>query len=210
MDEKRKPYATIMIRKPRISLLLSAILIAAIAAVAVGSILQERADRAAELDNLQQSLETTQQTLMRSETERGNVEERLRAAESELAEYQMDFVEPAGYYDYSEGKGKWLRLFACSQIVLDSFKPGEGGDGVTLVAYNVHDRKSTADLTRRDNYQLVGEFDWTQRGDEFETIYFHLRDDVLADYPFTWPDGGDWTVVHRNWDDYLEEYCSLQ
>ena len=209
MDEKRKPYATIMIRKPRISLLLSALLIAAIAAVAVGSILQERDQRAAELESLQYSLQTAQSSLRQTEAELSANEDKLKAAESRLADYRKAYAEPAGYYDYSEGKGKWLRLFSCSPIVLDSHTSGES-DSATLTAYNLLDRKATADLTRRDNYEPAGEYDWTPKGDEFETIFFYLRDDVLADYPFTWPDSDDWTVVHRNWEDYLEDYCNLQ
>ncbi|MCY3779422.1 MAG: hypothetical protein OXG78_03850 [Chloroflexi bacterium] len=204
MDDKRKPYATIMIRKPRISLLLSAILIAAIVAVAAGGILQERADRAVELEILQNNLETTQYTLMRSETERGIVEDQLRAAESQLEEYHRHFAEPAGYYDYSDGRGKWLRLFSCSHVVLDSFAAGEGA---TLVAYNVIDRKAVSALTRRDNYALAGEFLWTPEEEAAVIIYFYLRQDVLEDADFTWPEREDWATVHRNWEDYLDDFC---
>lgn len=209
MDEKRKPYATIMIRKPRISLLLSVILIAAIVAVAAGGLLQDRAERAAEIETLQESLETSQSLLMRAETEHGIVEDRLRSAESQLEAYHKHFAEPAGYYDYSDGKGKWLRLFSCSHVVLDSFAAG-GGAGATLVSYNVLDRKATSDLNRRDNYPLVGELNWTPPGEASKILYFYLREDVLEGAAFTWPDTEDWAVVHRNWEDYLDEHCHQQ
>lgn len=210
MDEKRKPFATITFRKPRISLLLSALLITAIAAVAVGSVLQERAERTAELESLEISLQDAQSSLRQTEADLDANEDRLRAAESRLADYYKHFAEPAGYYDYSEGKGKWLRLFSCSRVVLDSFTPDGDGDGATLVSYNVIDRKATADLTRRDNYDLVGEFNWTPPGEMSKIIYFYLRQDVLGDAAFTWPGSDDWAIVHRNWEDYLDEHCHQQ
>ena len=107
MDEKRKPYATIMIRKPRVSLLLSAVLVAAIVAVAASGILQERADRAAELETLQESLETTQNLVMRAETERGR--DRRQAAVSR---------KPAcGLSEAVCGTGWLLRLFGWQRQV---------------------------------------------------------------------------------------------
>ena len=209
MDEKRKAYATLTFRKPRISLLLSAILVLAIAAVAAYGILQERSIRAAALKSLEDSLRIAESHWRQAEGERDALETRLAAAESKLTSYRQAYADPAGYYDYSEGKGKWLRLFTCSSVVLESLIGGES-NSATLVGYNLVDRKATADLTRRDNYEAVGEYDWTPRGDEFETIYFHLRADVMADHPFTWPDSDEWPIVHRNWEDYLEDYCSLQ
>ena len=206
MDEKRKPYATIMIRKPRISLLLSAILVVAIAAVAAAGILQERSERAAELEILQQSLETTQNLVARAEMGRGEIEDKLRAAESRLADYHKQFAEPAGYYDYSDGRGRWLRLYSCSTIVLNSFNSGNG-DGASLVSHNVLDRKIASDLTRRDNYSKVGDIPWTPEGEKSQTIDFYIRQDVLAGGDFAWPNSDDWAITHRNWEDYLDDYC---
>ena len=198
MDEKRKPYATITIRKPRTSLLLSAILIAAIVAVAAGSILQERDAQAAQLSALQDSVETAQAGLQQSQAE-------LAAANATLLDYRQQFADPLSYYDYSEGQGKWLRLFACSDIVLDSLTRGVSGG--TIVAYNVLDRKANAHLKRRDDYSLVGEYDWAPGGEKMETIYFYMRQDVLTQGAFNWPDSNEWSVLHRNWEDYLIEHC---
>ena len=204
MDEKRKPYATIMIRKPRVSLLLSAILVAAIVAVAAGGILHDRDQRAAEIQALQESLDASERLLMQAETESGAISDKLKAAESQLADYQKRFAEPAGYYDYSGGRGKWLRLYSCSRIVLESL---EVGDGATLVSHYVVDRKATADLTSRDNYGEVGQISWTPEGAKPRTIFFYVRQDVLADGDFAWPDSDDWTTTHRTWEDYLDDYC---
>lgn len=209
MDEKRKPYATIMIRRPRVSLLLTFILVAAIVAVAIGGVLQERHQLDAELTSLKASLQGAQSSLRQAEAEYGALEDKLKAAEGQLEDYYKHFVEPAGYYDYSDGKGKWLRFFSCTHVVLDSFAAGEGA-GATLVSYNVLDRKATSDLGRRDNYALVGEFNWKPPDEASKVIYFYMRQDVLAGDGFTWPDTEDWSVVHRNWEDFLDEHCHQQ
>lgn len=209
MDEKRKPYATLTIRKPRISLMLSAILIVAIVAVAAGGVLQERDKRDAELKSLADSLQIAQSNQRQAEADVSALEAELSAAESKLTDYRQPFADPLGYYDYSEDRGQWLRLFSCSHIVLDSFTPGDG-DGATMVSYNVLDRKATADLTRRDNYDLVGEFDWKPEGEKPRALFFYMRRDVLEEGAFSWPDSDDWPVVHRNWEDYLDDHCHDQ
>lgn len=199
MNEKRKPYATITFRKPRISLLVSAFMILALVAVAASGYLQERDAQAAQLGALHDSLQ-------QSRAEFSVIEAELSAAETELVDYRQQFARPLGYYDYSEGMGKWMRHFACSRIVLDSVLPGEV-DGGTLVSYNVLDRRANADLKRRDNYSFVGEYEWTPKGELSETIYFYIREDVLTDGAFTWPDSNEWDVLHRNWEDYLDDHC---
>lgn len=207
MDDKRKPYATISIRKPRVSLLVSAFIMFAIAAVATSGYLQERDQLAAELKSFEDSLGIAQSNLRQAEADLSAVEEKLTAAESKLAEYQAAYAEPVGYYDYSEGTGKSLRLFSCSPVVMDSHISRDSNSAI-LVAYNLLDRKATADLTRNDHYVAVGEYDWSPRGDEFETIFFYMRQDLRD--AFTWRDNEDWSLVHRNWEDYLEDYCIMQ
>ena len=89
---------------------------------------------------------------------------------------------------------------------MDSFNAGYG-DGATLVSYGLIDRKAAADLTRQDNYSKVGELAWTPEGERGQTIDFYMRQDVLAGGDFAWPNSDDWTVTHRNWEEYLDDYC---
>lgn len=198
MSEKRKPYATLTIRKPRMSFLLLVILVLAIVAVAVSGFVQERNEQAAELSALLDSVEKAQASLQQSQAE-------LSAAEAKLVDYRAPFADPLAYYDYLDGRGKWLRLYACSQIVFDSFMSEESG--VNLLSFNVLARKITRDMTQRDNYALVGEYDWAAPGESTKTIFFYMRQDVLDERAFVWPDSTDWAVQHRNWEEYLDEHC---
>lgn len=206
MDEKRKPYATISFRKPSGSFLLSAFLTLAIVSIVVISILQEREKQALQLASLQISLEDAQFSLRQAEEELGAVAARLSAAESKLAKYQQQFAEPVGYFNLPGGQGKALRLFSCSVIALESLLDGDSSSA-TLIAYDVLDHKVSANLRERANYESVGEYTWSSGSDEVETMFFYLRQDVLAVDPFSWADSEDWAVVYPNWEDYLDEHC---
>lgn len=199
MSEKRKPYATLTIRKPRMSLLLSTILVLAIVGVVASGYIKDRNEQVAQLSSLQDGLENAQARLQQSQAE-------LAAANAALEEYRASFSDPLAYYDYSDGRGKWLRLFACSQIVFNSFTP-EASGGVNLLSFNVLAREITREVTQRDDYSLVGEFDWAAPGESTRSILFYMRQDVVAERDFTWLDSTDWNVQHRNWEEYLDDHC---
>ena len=209
MEEKRKPFATIYLRKPRKSVLLSTFLILAIVAVAASMFMQERDEQAAKLNSLEDSLQIVQSSLQIAEDQLGDAEDRLADAESRIAEYQVQLGEPLGFYDFSEGRGKSLRFYSCSRNVNDALSSGDG-DGATLITFDVLDRKATSDLLKGDNYDVVGNYDWQPEGYRSQTIIFYMRKDVLARDPFTLQDQEEWDEMHLDWSDHLEYDCHRQ
>lgn len=216
MSEKRKPYVTISIKKPRISHLVSLMLILIIGAVAGTFGIQEYGrwqETKAELRETEGLL--TEQTTRLQETEAN-----LQATEAELQAVKSKYNaeeylrvwqshEPAGFHIDRENGGLVLQAVTC-YIPQDNEPSNDVYDDIgPLVHYNIVNRHTVMTLSQSDKYKLVGQ-DQMSAGwadDEYVSQHYYTHQAVFDRYPYTWSSSKDWGSNWRGWDERIRTYC---
>lgn len=205
MDNKQKPYATLTIRKPRMSQVAATTIMILLAALAVSwhmsetSWLQQQVQAKNVL--LQEhgvALRQTQIELRDAEAQLADAEARLSAS---LASWRLQ--EPVGFYidpeDYLSGR-RMLKAVACIGGA-DGFEP--------YIAYGTADPDIIAEFGGRDDYVLAGQAkasaDWSFSDEISEDFY--TRADVMEKFPYRWSDLRDWLGNETNWYDRLYTFC---
>lgn len=205
MDNKRKPYATLTIRKPRMSQVAATTIMILLAALAVSwhlsetsRLKQQALDASARLQERSDALRQARVGLHEAEAQLADAEARLNAS---LASWRLQ--EPVGFYidpeDYLSGR-RMLKAVACIGAA-DGFEP--------YIAYGTADPDVIAEFVGRDDYVLAGQAkasaDWSFTDEISEDFY--TRADVMEKFPYRWSDLRAWLSNESNWYDRLYTFC---
>lgn len=203
MNEKRKPYATIHIMKPRLPHTVSAglILLVILAVGLLGS----------GYENLHAELREAEFRLQERASQLRDVESRLQEAASELEEYALfwrQLNEPLGFRVTPEPYAR-LEAITCLRIP-ESYRSGASVyDFGYLFRYEILGRNAILDLLGDEKYKLVGRdkwsANWTLRDDFSDDYYMHEA--VYRIFPFRWSLSNEWVENSRDWEDRLQRYC---
>ncbi|MCY4072610.1 MAG: hypothetical protein OXG60_15050 [Chloroflexi bacterium] len=211
MEEKRKPFVTIFIRKPRVSRLVSAVLILLLI-VAMGLFGMQ------EVERWQEKMRETERQLQERSVSLQEAESRLQHAEMRLDEAERKLLqdspvwqlrEPVGYYLGYSGFVTNLSeatLVFCELSALDVQGEESAVDGhLFFLTVRAHLR---SDLIPTDDYQLVGRDKDSARWDaEYLSDEYYMGKRVLEISPFEWSSAKDWEDNFQDWQDHLRTFC---
>ena len=205
MDEKRKPFATITISKPRFSQVTAGILMLMIAATAVTYHLRESDRWHVQLQDVTRQLLEGAASLSEAEDRVLTLEQQLLEAENKLRDapslWQLD--EPAGFFidPQSTLSGRRTLMAMACMRVSHSFEP--------YVFYFSSDQAVIEAFTQREDFLLVGQAknsaDWEYSVDISEDFYTHAA--AYDRYPYKWSESRDWLSNEESWYDRLVLYC---
>ncbi len=204
MEEKRKPFVTIFIRKPRVSRLVSAVLILLLI-VAMGLFgIQE-------VERWQAKMRETERQLQERSVSLQEAEARLHEAERKLLQDSplWQLREPVGYYLGYSGFVTNLAeatLVFCELGALDAQGEESAVDGhLYFLTISTH---LIADVIPPVDYQLVGRDKDSARWDtEYLSDDYFMGKRVLEISPFTWSSAKDWEDNFQDWQDHLRAFC---
>ena len=205
MKEKRKPYATITIYKPRLSHFLAiAVLLLLIAAL--GSLAWR------EIDGWKTALSESELRLVESSEFLHEKTQRLQAAEAKLekAERRLRSVpltwrtlEPAGFSVEPNVNG-WQGLMTAT-VCARGHRNYE-----SYTHFFSRNRLFVAELMHSGDYELVGkQWPYGVGADRDSLIRYYTRKDVYEFNPYTWSTTGFSASDHvKSWQNRLASYCS--
>ena len=204
MEEKRKPFVTIFIRKPRVSRLVSAVLILFLIA-AIGLFGMQ------EVERWQAKMRETERQLQERSLSLQEAEARLHEAERKLSQDSpvWQLREPVGYYLGYSGfvtNRAEVTLVFCKLSAVGVPGDDSAVDGrlffLTISAHLVSDVIPIVD------YQLVGRDKDSAKWDtEYLSDDYYMGKRVLEKSPFTWSSAKDWEDNFQDWQDHLHAFC---
>ena len=153
MDDKRKPYLTISVRKPRFSSAMVAIVLL-VAAVAGTLGIQEYQRWQKQLLDTETRLQETEEKLLETESE-------LLEAQGKLEGYLLvsPLSEPIAFMSTSWG----IDAIACTQMPLGYRAWGNTAATGRLLFYFTTEWDSVESIDQSDQYWLVGKDEWGAR-----------------------------------------------
>ena len=212
MGEKRKPYATITFRKPRLPFLATVGLILFV--VMVSGLLGWR-----DFEGMQAKLQETEALLQDRTISLNDTASRLQTVESQLQEtttkledysrFWRELDEPLGYRIWHEPE-IGLEAITCVLVPEDFRLSASVYDNGYLFHYELRGRDAISAIIGNDRYKLVGKdkwgANWTYDDDLSEDYYMH--DNVHRVFPFKWwSSTKDWLENSWDWEDRLQRYC---
>ncbi|MCY4538222.1 MAG: hypothetical protein OXE52_08325 [Chloroflexi bacterium] len=211
MEEKSKPFMTIFIRKPRVSRLVSAVLILLLLAV-IGLFGMQVVERwQAKMRETERQLQERSVSLQKAESRLQNVEARLNEAERKLLQDSpvWQLREPVGYYLGYSGfvtNRSEVTLVFCKLSAVDAQGNDSAVDGhffFLTISANL-----TEDVIPATDYRLVGrDKDSAKWSAKYLSDEYYMDKRVLEVSPFKWSSEKDWEDNFQDWQDHLRAFC---
>lgn len=198
MSEKSKPFATIYIRKPRLSRLASLILILLVVLTVAVAVVQERVVWQAQLEDSAGRLQ-----VLAAELERAQDKLNLNAPAWQLRE-------PVGYYVGYSGfvtNHPETTLVYCKLDVIDPQRDEySGAGGLYFLTVEKH---LLSEVVQTDDYRLVGrDKDSAEWDNDHYSDDYYMAEIVLDQAPFVWSETKDWEDNFEQWQKHLRESCA--
>lgn len=207
MSEKRKPYASITVYKPRFSrVVATGILLILLAGVLGGMVLREIYSWQSALMEAERQLQERTELLEERTARLKAAEEQLEKAERRLRSAPLIWrtLEPAGFSvtPNINGRHGLMTATVCARGHMDY---------EAYVHFFSLDRLFIAELAFGGDYELVGKAPNEAAGrDRDQYIRYYTRKDVSELHPYTWESTrAHASAVHvEAWRDRLASYCS--
>ncbi|MCY3779420.1 MAG: hypothetical protein OXG78_03840 [Chloroflexi bacterium] len=200
MDEKRKPYATISIRRPRLSQVTAAVLASLLFASVAAFVLKEIEGGRTSLRDSESQLQAAQDLIAKTEAE-------LRVVRDALLHDPLSrlTLRPVGLAVQSYGMGAYqseAEATFCLRMP-DGLEP--------YFVAEANDLEYIGALIEGGDYELAGKdelsAEWFQ-GRYINTDYY-TRKDVLERRPYQWSRSKTWSSNKAAWESRLRQFCVL-
>ena len=200
MDEKRKPYATISIRRPRLAQVTAAVLASLLFASAAAFVLREIEGWRDRLHAREIQLDAAQDLLARTEAD-------LHDARDALMHDPLSRLElrPVGLAVPSYGMG----AYQSDAEATFCLRMPEGLDPFFVAQTN--DLSYVGALIESGDYELAGKDElsanWVQG--RYMNDDYYTRKDVLERLPYQWSRSETWSNNRARWEGRLRRFCTL-
>lgn len=200
MDEKRKPYATISFRRPRLSQVAAAVLASLLFASVAALLLNEIEGWRSSLRESEVQLQAAQELLFRTEADLHDARDALlHDPLSRLA------LRPVGLAVPSFGREAYqsdAEATFCLRMP-DGLEP--------FFVAKTNDLNYVGALIEGGDYELTGKDElsanWVQG--RYMNDDYYTRKDVLERLPYQWSRSKTWSTNKAGWETRLRQFCTL-
>ncbi|MYD10659.1 MAG: hypothetical protein F4X02_11535 [Chloroflexi bacterium] len=200
MDDKRKPYATVSIRRPRLSQVTAAVLASLLFASAAAFVLRE-------IEGWRSSLRDSQDQLQAAQEQFATTEAELRVIRNALRHSPLSYqtLRPVGFAVPSYGMGAYqsdAEATFCLRMP-DGLEP--------YFVAQTNDLSYVGALIESGDYELAGKDElsagWIQG--RYMNDDYYTRKDVLERLPYQWSRSETWSSNSARWETRLRQFCTL-